>query len=72
MECGKNRNDCHHDNASKRNTKLEKHYAEKFSEKTGIEIQIQHWGGNSKLSMEGISIGYFPTSVDPGRNETKS
>ena len=54
------------------NFKLNKYYAEKFSKTTGIEIQIQHWGGNSKLSMEGISIGYFPTSVDPGRNETKS
>ena len=60
MECGKTWNDCHHDNASKRNTKLEKHYAEKFSEKTGIEIQIQHWGVSRELSMEGIAVEYFP------------
>ena len=28
--------------------------------KNGIEIQIQHWFGNGKLSMEGISVEYPP------------
>ena len=31
--------------------KLNKGYAEKFSETTGIENQGQHWGGNRKLSI---------------------
>ena len=31
------------------NFKLNKYYAEKFSKTTGIEIQIQHWGGNIQL-----------------------
>ena len=44
-------------------------YAEKFSEATGIQIQSQHWGGNRKLSMEAITVEYFPTSVDTGNNE---
>ena len=34
MESGKTRNICFHDNASKNNIKLNKYYAEKFSEKT--------------------------------------
>ena len=37
-----------------------------------MEIQSQHWGVNRKLSMEGISVEYFPTSVDPGNNKEKS
>ena len=44
-------------------------YAEKISEATSIEIQSQHCGGNRQLSMEGISVEYFPTSVDNGNNE---
>ena len=36
---------------------------------TGIEIQSQHWGGNRQLSMESISVEYFPNSVDPDRKE---
>ena len=51
------------------NLKLNKECAEKFSKTTGIEIQSQHWSGNKQLSMEGIAIGYFPDSVDPGINE---
>ena len=39
--------------------KLKKDYSEKFSEKNGIEIQSQHWGGNRKLSTEGIADEYF-------------
>ena len=39
---------------------------------TGNEIQSQHWGGNRKLSMEGIYVGYYPSSFDPGNNEEKS
>ena len=53
------------------NLKLNKECAEKFSKTTGIEIQSQHWSGNKQLSMEGIAIGYFPDSVDPGINEKK-
>ena len=33
---------------------------------TCIEIQSQHWGGNRQLSMEGIAVEYFPTSIDTG------
>ena len=40
--------------------KVLKCYAGTFSKKTGIEIQSQHWGGNRQLSMEGISVKYFP------------
>ena len=40
----------------KNNIKLKKDYAEKFNEKTGIEIQSQHWGGNRQLSMEDIAV----------------
>ena len=39
----------------------------KISESTGIEIQSQHWVGYRQLSMEGVSIEYFPNSIDPGR-----
>ena len=42
---------------------LSKDYAIKFSETTGIEIQTQHWCGNRQLSMEGISVEYFPTQI---------
>ena len=59
-----------HDNALK-NLKLKKDYSEKFSKATSIEIQSQHWGGNRQLSMEGIAVEYFPTSVDNGNNEEK-
>ena len=45
---------------------------QKISAKNGIEIQIQHWGGNRKLSMEGIAIEYFPISIDTHNNEEKS
>ena len=57
MECAKSRNYCFHDNAL--NKKPKKYYAEQFSKTTGIEIQSQHWGGNRKLSMEGIAVEYF-------------
>ena len=72
MECGKTRNDCFLDNASKNNLKLRIDYAEKISKATSIEIQSQHWGGNRQLSMEGISVEYFPAFVDNGNNEEKS
>ena len=66
------RNDCLRANAPKNNIKLKKDYAKKFSEATGVEIQSQHWGGNRQLSMEGIAVECFPTSVDIGNNEEKS
>ena len=52
--------------------KLNKYYAENFSETIGIEIKSQRWGGNRQLSMEGISVEYFPNLIDPGGNENKS
>ena len=55
-----------------KNLKLKEYYEEKFSETTGIEIQSQHWGGNRKLSKDGIAIEYSPIFLDPGINETKS
>ena len=67
MECGKTRKK--RDNASKNNIKLKRDYAETFSETNVIEIQRQHWGGNSKLSIEGVVIEYFPNSFDQGGNE---
>ena len=46
-----------------------KYYAEKPIKTTGIEIQIQHWGRHSQLSMEVIAVEYFSNSIDPGSNE---
>ena len=60
MECGNTENDCFHENLWKNNLKLNKYYAEKFSETTGIEIQSQHWGRNIQLLMEGIYVEYLP------------
>ena len=34
-------------------------------------MHIKHWGGNRKLSMEGIAVEYFPSSIDTGKNEEK-
>ena len=51
--------------------KLKKYYAEKFSETTGKEIQSQHWGGNRKLSTEGIAVDYFSDTVDSVIKETR-
>ena len=68
MECGKTLNHCLHDNAQK-NQNVKKYYAEKFSETTGIYLQIQHWDGNRQISMEGIAVEYFTNSIDPGSNK---
>ena len=54
------------DISSKNYIELNKYYAEKFSKTTGTEIKIQPRGGNS------IAVEYFPNSLDPGRNDTKS
>ena len=43
IKSGKTRNDFFHNTASKNNINLKKDYAEKFSKKTGIEIQSQYW-----------------------------
>ena len=48
-----------------------KNYAEEFSKKNGIKIQSKHWGGTRKLSMEGIAVEYFPSSIDNGNNNEK-
>ena len=69
MDCGDTRND-HFQVNSGNNLKLKKDYEEKLP--TGKEIQIQNWGGNRQLSMEGTDIKYFPNSVYPGSNVTKS
>ena len=71
MEYGKTRNGCLCNNASNNNIKFKKDYAEKKSELTGIDIQTQHWGGNRQLSMEGIAVEYFSTSVNIGNKEEK-
>ena len=67
MECGKTRNDFLNINSYNIYINLKKDYSEKINKTTGIETKIQHWDGNSKLSMEGISVEYFPTSVDRWR-----
>ena len=72
MECGKSGYDCFRDNASKNNLNFEKDYAEKFSKANSIELHSKHWGGNIQLSMEGIAVEYFPTSVDIGNNKERS
>ena len=69
MECGKTINDCYHDNASNKNIKLKKDYAENSRETTGIEIGSQHWGGNRKWPMEGIAFEYVPNSIDHSYNK---
>ena len=66
MECGRNRNDCFQDYASKDNITLNKYYKGKFSKMTGTEIQSQHLGVNRQLSMEGIAVKYFLNSINPG------
>ena len=55
----------------KKQFKGKKDYAEKFSESTSLEIQSPHWGGNRQLSMEGIDVEYFPTSVYIDKNVVK-
>ena len=40
----------------KNTVELNKYYAEKFSETSGVEIQRQHWGGNIQLSIENIYV----------------
>ena len=71
MEYEKTRNDCYHDIAPNNNIKLKTDYAEQFTKTTGIEILIQHQGGNRQISMEGIAVGYFPNSIDPDRIHIK-
>ena len=51
--------------------KLEKDYAEKFSKRTGIEIQSQNCSENMLSSMEIIAVNNFENSVDTGKNKTK-
>ena len=53
----------------KKNQNVKKYYAEKFSETTGIYLQIQHWDGNRQISMECIAVEYFTNSIDPGSNK---
>ena len=43
----------------------------KIQWKTGIETQSQHWGGNRQLSMEGITLEYFPNTKNIKNNEPK-
>ena len=71
MECGNTRNDFFRDNSSNNHLKFKKDNDEKSREATSIEIHIQHWGGNRQLSIEGIAVEYFPTSVDNYNNEEK-
>ena len=50
MNGGKNRNDFFCNNSQK-NIKLNSDCTKKISGTTGIEIQIQHWGGNRHLYL---------------------
>ena len=40
--------------------KVKERLCRKVQQKTDTEIQSQHWGENSQLSMEGIAVEYFP------------
>ena len=42
-----------------REIRVIKYYAEKYSESKYLQIQSHHWGGDRKLSMEGVSLGYL-------------
>ena len=48
--------------------KVEEILCRKIRKTNGKEIQIQNWGINRQLSMEGIAAEYFPNSVHPGSN----
>ena len=72
MECCKTRNDYICANASIKNIKSLKYYAEKLSEATAKEIQSQNWDGSRHLAMEVIDVEYFPNSIDTSNNEEKS
>ena len=62
MECRKNI--CYYfQDKEKNNLKLKKDYS-KIGQATGIEIQCQRWVGNSKLSMERISVEYFSITYE--------
>ena len=42
-----------------REIRVIKDYAEKYSESKYLQIQSHHWGGDHKLSMEGVSLNCF-------------
>ena len=52
--------------------KLKKYYFEKFSETIDKEVQIQHWGRNRQLSMDGIALEYLPTTNNRRDNVPKA
>ena len=54
------------------NTKLKKDYDKPIKETTIIEIQIQQWGDNRKLSMELIALEHFTVKDKIRRNELRS
>ena len=66
-ECGNTR--CDYFQEKKLN--LKKDYAGIVVETTGIEKQIQHWGCNRQLLMEGIAVDYFPNTENLVNKETK-
>ena len=37
----------------------------RISETIIIKIHNHHWGGNMQLSMKGISVEYFPNTINP-------
>ena len=43
----------------KNNIKLKNDYAEKISETTFIEIQIQHWGGNRHYQWKVLILNIY-------------
>ena len=50
---------------------LKKYYDKIFIEITVIDFRSQNWVENRQISMEVISVGYFPNTVDPGIKETQ-
>ena len=59
MECGRTKNYCFHENSWKNRLKLNKDYAENFSETTGIGIQSQHWGGIVNYKWKAFLLNIF-------------
>ena len=51
---------------------LNKYDADKFSNKTFIEMKMQHYGGNMKLSIDGISFGFSMNKNVEGNSVPKS
>ena len=51
--------------------KLDKIYADKFSETTSIEMKNQHWDGYRKLFMDGTALELSPDKCGKGYSVNK-